>query len=330
MTAKIETSEDASLETTDVKLPESGVIGFDEIVAKDGDKAKFRFKRLETYQPGESWVLLYYGPSKTGKTYFAGTAGPRTLFINIGDGLETLMAPAFTTKYPESKDMIVVDIREMNPDGVSEAFDFVGDAIHYALKEFPDKFDTIILDEATAFRKFAMNKSMELNTEARTRGAARAKRTEDFVKPDIGDYGTEMQMIEWFLGTYIPICKEHKKHFVMLAHERQTFAKPAKIGDEPILKRVLPGFTGKTFPDQIPQFFDDVWHSEVVGGGDAVVYRCRTAGSESEIGGARHGGVFSVIEENPNFLKMLARIKSAQANPAWLKNQQRIESLKRR
>lgn len=308
-----ELHEDATLETTDVVLPASGLLGFDEIVKVLGEKTKFRFKRLDEYKPGESWVLLYYGPSKTGKTYFAGTAGPRTLFINIGDGIETLMSPAFTSKYPEAKDMIMVDIREQNPEGVAEAFDFVTDAIDIALKEFPHLFDTVILDEATAFRKYAMNKSMELNTEARTRGAARAKRTEDFVKPDIGDYGTEMQMIEWFLGKYIPIFKQHKKNFVMLAHERQTFSKPPKIGDDPVLKRVLPGFTGKTFPDQIPQFFDDVWHSEVVGGGSNVAYRVRTAGSESEIGGARHGGIFAVTETDPNFLNMLGRIKRAQA-----------------
>lgn len=311
-----ETHEDASLETKDVVLPESGVLGFDEVVKKEfGETAKFRFKRLSEYVPGESWILMYYGPSKTGKTFFAGTCGPRTLYINIGDGIETLMAPAFTQKYPEAKGMIMVDIREMNPDGVAEAFDMVGDAIHYALKEFPEKFDIIVLDEATAFRKYAMNKSMELNTGARKRGAVREKRTEDFVKPDIGDYGTEMQMIEWFLGTYIPIMKANKKHFVMLAHERQTFAKPAQIGDEPVLKRVLPGFTGKTFPDQIPAYFDDVWHSEVVGGGTNVVYRARTAGSESEIGGARHGGIFGVVEPDPDFQKMLNRIRLAQPRP---------------
>ena len=158
-----------------------------------------------------------------------------------------------------------------------------------------------------------MNKSMELNTDARTKGASRAKRTEDFVKPDIGDYGTEMQMIEWFLGTFIPLFKEHKKHFVMLAHERQTFSKPPKIGDDPVLKRVLPGFTGKTFPDQVPAYFDDVWHVEVVGGGTNVAYRLRTAGSESEIGGARHGGIFNVVETNPDYRKMLDRIQRAQA-----------------
>lgn len=304
--AKAEEYDDAVVPDAQAESPG---LGQDEFVADAN--SYFRFKRLRDRNPGESWILLYYGPSKTGKTFFAGSAGPRTLFINIGDGLETLLSPSFTSRYPESKDMIVVDISEAGD--LAQAFDWTTDAIDHALKHFPEKFDTIVLDEATAFRRFAMNKAMELNTDARTRGTARAKRTEEFVKPDIGDYGTEMQMIEWFLGTYIPIFKRTHKHFLMLAHERQTFAKPPKIGDEPVLKRVLPGFTGKTFPDQVPAYFDDVFHAEAVGAGTNVVYRARTAGSEMEIGGARHGGIFETVERDPNFLKMLARIQQSTA-----------------
>lgn len=304
-------SEDATVELHDVKLPVDGSLGFDE-TTKEFGATKFRFKRLSEYTPGEAWMLLLYGASKSGKTYFSGTSGPRTLFINIGEGIETLMAPAFRDRYREAASgMIMVDIREKQD--IALAFDEVTETIDEALKVFPDKFDTVVLDEATAFRRFALNKSMELNTGARTSGKAREARTAEFVKPDIGDYGTEMQMIEWFLGTYIPIFKAANKHFIMLAHERQTFGKPPKIGDEPVLKRVLPGFTGKTFPDQIPSFFDDVWHTEAVGGGSNVVYRIRTAGDEIEIGGSRHGGIFSVVEQDPQFHVLLARIKAAQA-----------------
>lgn len=277
-----------------------------------GEKTPVLFKRLIDYTPGEAWVLMYYGPSKTGKTYFAGTAGPRTLFLNIGDGIETLMAPAFTKRYADSsRGMIMADIRERNPNGVAEAFDILCDTVAYGLAKFPDKFDTIVLDEATALRKYAMNKATELNTEARKNQRDRTKRTLEFMKPDIGDYGTEMQMIEWFLGNFVPQFKEAGKNFIMLAHERQVFQKPGKVGDEPVLKKIQPGFTGKTFPDTVPAYFDDVWHSEVVGGGTNVVYRARTAGSEMEVGGARHGGIFSVVEPDPNFLKMQDRIKQA-------------------
>lgn len=283
------------------------LVGKDESVEFEG--TKFRFKRLKERKPGESWILLVYGPSKAGKTFFGGTAGPRTLFINIGEGIDTLLSPAFTTRYPDAKDMIVADVRE-SEGGKALAFDEITDVIDEALKSFPDKFDTIVIDEATAFRKFALNRGMELNTEARTRGSSRGSRTEDFVTAEVGDYGKEMQLIEWFLATYIPKFKAAKKHFVLLAHERQTFGKPAKIGDDPILKRITPGFTGKTFPDAVPVYFDDVFRMEVVGGGTNVAYRIRTAGSEIEMGGVRHGGIFDATEQNPNFLQMLAKVQA--------------------
>jgi hypothetical protein len=75
------------------------------------------------------------------------------------------------------------------------------------------------------------------------------------VKPDIGDYGTEMQMIEWFLGQYVPKFKEAGKHFHHARTRTAGVQKPGKIGDEPVLKKVQPGFTGKTFPDTVPAYF---------------------------------------------------------------------------
>lgn len=284
----------------DPKQPEEGKD--DEFVNGVG----FRFKRLEDRKPGDSWILLVYGGSKSGKTYFAGTAGPRTLFINIGDGLDTLLSPAFTSRYPEAKGMITVDVS--NSENVNDAFDKVSSSIDHAFKHFPDKFDTVVLDEATAFRKFALSKAIDLNTSQRT--VKRGSRMDEYVKAEVGDYGIEMDMIEWFLGEYIPYFKKEGKHFLMLAHERQIYGKPAKIGDEQILKRILPGFTGKTFPDKVPAFFDDVWRSEVVGKVNKV-YRLRTAGDEMEMGGSRHGGIFATLENDPNFLKMLNRIKTS-------------------
>lgn len=281
----------------------------DEHISKNefGDPSiGFVFKRLKDRTPGEAWIIMVYGASKSGKTYFAGTAGKRTLFINIGEGLATLESPAFTSRYPDSANMIVVDVRDHS--GIADGFDKVTTVIDHALAHFPNEFDTVVLDEATAFRKFALNKAMDLNSAQRS--TVRGSRKNDYVKAEIGDYGIEMDMIEWFLGEYIPIFKKEGKNFLMIAHERQVYGKPAKMGDEPPLKRILPGFTGKTFPDKVPAFFDDVWRSEVVGKVNKV-YRMRTAGDEMEMGGSRHGGVFAVTETDPNFLKMINRIKSS-------------------
>lgn len=276
-------------------------------ILKMSNEPEFTFKRLDERKPGESWVLLVYGPSKAGKTYFAGTAGARTLFINVGDGLETLLSPAFTNKYPDSAKMITVDVSDS--ESVADAFDKTCMAIDQALSKFPDQFDTVVLDEATAFRKFALNKAMDLNSAQRTT-SKRASRTDTFVKAEVGDYGVEMDMIEWFLGTYIPLFKKEKKNFLMLAHDRQIYGKPPRIGEEAPLIKIVPGFTGKTFPDKVPAYFDDVWRMEVAGGVNKE-YRLRTAGDDVKLSGSRHGGIFKDKEPNPNFLEMLNRIKNS-------------------
>lgn len=262
-----------------------------------------KFKRLSDRRPGESWILLVYGPSKSGKTYFAGTCGPRTLYINIGDGLETLMSPAFTSRYSDSKGMITVDVGD-HPD----PFGFICETIDYALANFPNEFDTVVLDEVTALRRYAINKAIDLNNVERTR--TRVSRTKEYVKADVQDFNIEMDMIEWFFGTYCPIFKKEGKNFLVLAHDRQVYGKPPRIGEEAPLIKIVPGFTGKTFPDKVPAYFDDVWRMEAVGGVNKV-YRLRTAGDEKKAGGSRHGGIFKDTESDPNFLEMLNRIKTS-------------------
>jgi AAA domain-containing protein len=262
-------------------------------------------KSLGEYKPGESWSLLYYGPSKAGKTWFAGTTGPRTLFIDIGDGLETLLSPKFLALYPDTQKMIIAKIEETSE---QKAFDQVNRTIDYALDTRNDDFDTVVLDEATAFRRHAINKAIDLVNIQRTK--FRASRTKEFVKADVQDFGVEMEMIEWFLGEYSGILKKAKKNFLVLAHQREIYGKPEKIGDEAPLKRILPGFTGQKFPDKVPAYFDDVWKAERVGTGSGVVYRALTEASDKLLVGSRHAGIFAPKEENPNFLKMLQRIKN--------------------
>jgi hypothetical protein len=266
----------------------------------------FKFKRLRDRPKGEAWILLPYGRSKAGKTFFAGTAGPRTLFVNIGEGIETLQSPAFTRVCPDAKDMIVVDIRENHPEGTAHAFDLTIKAINNAFNRLENQFDTVVLDEATAFRRFATNRAMVINKRT---GEQRPSRVKQFVKTDIDDYGLEMQMTEWFLGQMIPFFKERGKNFIMLAHERLIYGKPPSIGAEAPLIKIVPGFTGKAFPDTVPAYFDDVWYMEAVGSGSNIVYRATTAGSAKNPAGSRHGGIFETVEQNPNFLKMLEWIK---------------------
>lgn len=261
-----------------------------------------------------------YGPSGAGKTWFNGTAGERTWYLNIGEGIETLKSPLFRHKHKGPKYVIDLNerIEKMDEKQIKQyAFDLVADAIDLGLSSANiDKWDTCVLDDATFFRREALIKGSDLNTVQRKEENKRPSKEEEYFKTEIDDYGVEMDMIKWFLGTYIPKFKAHNKHFIMSAHERHIYDKPPKIGEMAPLRIVLPGFTGKTHPYDVMGFFDDVWYFNKVGSGAFnVVYRCDPYGDEIIQAKTRHNGIFENVERNPNFLSMLARIKEGKLNP---------------
>ena len=120
----------------------------------------FQFETLDNIRRGDSETLLLYGGAGTGKTFFTGTAGPRTLFINIGNGISTIQSPFFRSKYPSAGQMLVVTlVEDFDKNGAvrsAKLWDSVTEVIENALVEIPDKFDTIVIDDATALRRAAM------------------------------------------------------------------------------------------------------------------------------------------------------------------------------
>ena len=104
-----------------IPIKPSETLGVDEIL-NNSSTATYRFKRLVDYKAGEAWTVLIYGPTKSGKTWFVGSAGSRTLLVNTGSGLATLQSPAFRAKFPNSKDIIVVDVYETDPENKATAF----------------------------------------------------------------------------------------------------------------------------------------------------------------------------------------------------------------
>lgn len=277
----------------------------------DAHKSKFRFKRAKNYPKGEAWIKLLYGASKTGKTYYAGTAGPKTFFINLGFGFETLKMPAFTARY-NIDDMIVFDLLQEDFGEPNKAFDHMCKGLDYAIAHHRHEIENIVLDEATALRRSLLVSAMTINNKMSSGNRSnRPNRGDDYARADVDDYMIEMDQLKWFLETYIPIFKEEKLNFLMLAHQRQIFGKPAKIGEQGALEKTLPGFTGQKFPDDVPAFFDDVWYSETKLVAGKSIYFHRTGGSGMRVGGSRHGGLFKPEEEDPNFQRFLQRIRDA-------------------
>lgn len=263
--------------------------------------------RLNDLPRGECITGIYYGPSGIGKTIFCGTAGDRALFVNIGNGIESLQSKWFKSYCPNSNP-IVETITEDRVPTIAKGFDAVCDIIDEYLEKKSGEFDTIIVDDATALRRMAMNKGLEINLQlGRTKGTTKKL---DIVIPTVQDYGVEMNLIEQFIGTYTTIAREKGKHFIMTAHDRITYKKGPNIGDIPTIHKISPGFTGQTFPDQVTGMFDLVWRGEAVGSGNNTLYRARTQGDESLVAKTRYAGLFPTLYPNPKFLDIIEAVKN--------------------
>lgn len=282
------------------------------------------FNRLSELSDTDPVIGMLYSGAGKGKTWLLGTGGNRHLIIDTGDTrLVTLKSKLFKDKI--GYDPIIISIDEkLGPRGVvtiATAFDAVCDTIDWAIANMRDQFDTISINDVTQLRRFAMNKGLEASAKlgkSQTKTKADAL---DVVIYAVQDYGMEMDLVEKFVSGTKSICMKNGLNFFMAAHERLTMqaAKTASgqpvVGEAPVVVDTRPGFTGKTFPDNICMYFDLIWHLESVGSGDNIVYRARTQGGEDITARTNFGGIFSSIVKNPHLLKTIELIKLARTNP---------------
>lgn len=266
----------------------------------------FNFQRVSELPPGEASTSVIYGPSGTGKTDLAGSA-PRPLIINTGNGEETLKAPSFKERR-KGQDPIIVTITEEQVKNSWTGFYRVGDCIDHALETMSDQFDTVVIDDLTTLNRFGLNTAVDMNGES---GRSQTKSTyakRNVYLPAMQDFGTQMGLIDWFFGTYIPILKAAKKHLIVLAHERLSYTKAKGKGDVPQLIAISPHVTGADKnPDGLIAHFDNAWRTSKV---NTNVYRLTTQGTEIVRAKTRTGGVLNEVESNPDFREMLSRMQS--------------------
>jgi len=270
-------------------------------------------------------TMLLYGNSGSGKTWFAGTAGRRTLYINLGKGLVTLNSPGFRKANPnfDVSTMIVKNlVEDLGDHGIvdkPQLFDATCQAIDMALEKFPHMFDTIVVDDASYLRKGALNKGLLFN---QTTGRSQTRAAIDKYNVSMAavqDFGAEMNLIEQFVAGYTTIAKEVDKNFILLAHERITYTKPVDregrplLGQPPMVHRIQPGFIGEKFPDEIVKYFDCTWRAYVVGASTARSYRILTEGNEQITARTRANGIFKYEINQSEFTlsSVLEKIRNA-------------------
>lgn len=278
------------------------------------------FHTLDEIPKAESETFLIYGASGSGKTRLLGTCGDRALIISNGGGLSTLKSPKF--KELVGSNPIVVELNASSPDDFFKMHDALCDTLDFALDKYRDQFDFLCIDDATFMRRAAMYKGVEIGDSTnKSQTKKNILNKYDEMIPALQDFGTEMNILDTFFASYTQICKEAKKHFIVCAHERLSYSKPAKIGDQPELIKVAPSFTGvDKNPSGVALYFDNVWYMECLSA-DQGMWRVRTVGHDKLIAKTRYDGVFEKTMNVPAQGKFMLDVikKMQEANTMLVK-----------
>lgn len=279
-------------------------------------------KRVNDTPPGTIIIGLIHGAKGSGKTWYAATAGNRSVHITINasnTGIETLRSKLFKEKVGTDPFHIPL-YQELGDDKLpidkAKLFDDICRTIDWLFINKYDDFDTIVIDDVTSMKKAAMFKGFVISSQEGLSEALTRVGKHIVPLPGIQDYGQEMKIMQWFMDTYIPIFRKENKNLLLLAHQRITYEKARNnqggilVGAPDVIDKVRPGFTGKSFPDDIIADIDEVWHMEKVGSGKDAQHRLRIYGDEQILCSTRHPGSFNNLEINPNFLEMWNRIKT--------------------
>jgi len=275
----------------------------------------------DTFDPHSGWITLLYGASGAGKTWFAGTAD-RSLYLNTGGGIDTLRSPLFKLKYPDIKRKLVNIYETFDQGSIKKAigFDKVTDVLDMFLEDadLRDFVKTIIIDDATALRSFAKLRAVEIFDDIRGLAGTSRRQLNRFIQQEPDDIFREMQMIDWFCQQYIPIFRAEGINFLLTTHERQTFGKaPKKMDDRP-LRAIRPGFSGQTFPDEVPKHFDEVWYIQAKYSEKHGTYsQIKTGGGGLELTKTRRAGVFANYEMNKSYEQLYQQRAENKLHPSF-------------
>jgi AAA domain len=293
------------------------------------------FSRLSEQKLVEREKCLIYGGSGVGKTALLGTLGSRVLFIDTGQGLDTLRSPWFQRLHPGTDPIVVSIIEKLDARGnvtEADAYDLTCDAIDYAVAHAAADFDHVVVDDATALRAYAMTKSSEVALELGIvkQRFERPKSAKDKPEPlekiitEVQEWMGEMNLVLKFLRGTMSVCYNAGKHLWIGAHEKFIYRLPRRedgkiiVGEQPEVIMTYPAFTGKQYPDQVQSIFDDVWHLEVEGGERKLrIKRSVTSKYGDVMAKTRHDGVFTgqkgeSIEfiRNPNLTTMMNQLNT--------------------
>lgn len=282
-------------------------------------------KALTTDILGQYEQFLLYGEPKTGKTLTALTAPEPIYVLCVGPAneLKTRWSKAYMDRYPGERaiffDEAVEDYGKMgeitdNPVGYDRAMEFL-EKLFMSVKKGDrewsngayDRPETIIVDNATVFSEYQMNKAIAAGYDlANVKANTAMARLRDYgiVKPADSDWGAAQSLMTKFIS----FTFTQPFHFVFIAHEYKEQKAKAGNNREREEVGVYPLFIGQQ-RTQIARAFDNVWRHSVVGGGRTAAYQAQTDGDDIVVAGTRVGGVLPQFYQNPDLTRVIEKFK---------------------
>lgn len=254
---------------------------------------------------------MVYGPSGTGKTFWAGSAGDDSIFMTDRNGIITLKSPLFKQKVGTNP--FVVEIKPDESPSAPKLYDSLRNQIDgFLAPETKNDWRTLILDDINTTRIGARSKAVELNGlmgRSKTKANMQSGKFKDIIIPTISDFGTEMGLVEAFLRQLTDGMRQEGKNLIVNAHERLY----RKEGSNTIVA-VKPLFTGTDTPDAMPGIFDMVWYIRTVGTGNATKREFVTDAEGGIMAKTRWGGLFKQTERDITAKEVFDRIEDWQKN----------------
>lgn len=211
---------------------------------------------LSDFAMNQHVKALVHGPSKSGKTFGAGT-WPRPNFMDFDSGIATLVGADFINKHGYRSGIIYEQFTERNRNtaGVVITPNAFDDACKYFDEWMKpgkrDQFDTWVIDTATTMSEAAQAKGIWL-LGGQIKGAKSETQSEsikhNLVVPKQQDYAAERSMVEQFVS----MVKDADKHILLLCHQKEVTT------DAGGLIAVVPLLTGKGV-ESVCLMFDDIW-----------------------------------------------------------------------
>lgn len=283
-----------------------------------------QYQELDEIPTGSSIRMLGFGGPGTGKTEFVLTMGEGTCLINIGRGEETLQNNGAKSRNKNIKISVVdldkmLDKKDGTPPEPLEVINAISDTVYHATRV--RGFKKIAIDDMTEFRSHALYQALKINKDLKKSSSWDfTEKNDGLMLPVVQDFGTEMSIVEDFLRHLCNDAYDKEYHLYVTAHTRAIYRKALDgagkpiIGEPKVLVRELPGFTGETFPDNIPRLFSIVGMFNQNGidkNGDQRI-RLYLQGDSTRRVKHRYSGILPEYLDNPRFDKIEAAIKSNQ------------------